>query len=79
MARIGRLASLHPLAISITWGAGGSTSERSLDLSGIAQEEYGIDTIMHLTCTNMEKGSIDAALKVRANLLVPVIVLKMDQ
>ncbi|KAI0094054.1 methylenetetrahydrofolate reductase-domain-containing protein [Irpex rosettiformis] len=63
VARIGRLSSLHPLAISITWGAGGSTSERSLDLSGLVQEEYGIETIMHLTCTNMEKGSIDAALK----------------
>ncbi|KAI0703567.1 methylenetetrahydrofolate reductase-domain-containing protein [Cytidiella melzeri] len=63
VARIGRLSGLNPLAISITWGAGGSTRERSLDLAGLAQEEYGIDTIMHLTCTNMEKGSIDAALK----------------
>ncbi|KAI0345246.1 MTHFR-domain-containing protein [Trametopsis cervina] len=63
LARIGRLSGLNPLAVSITWGAGGSTKDRSLELAGLAQEEYGIDTIMHLTCTNMERGSIDAALK----------------
>jgi hypothetical protein len=65
VARIGRLSTAKPLAVSITWGAGGSTADRSLDLAALTQEEYGIDTIMHLTCTNMEKGSIDVALRVR--------------
>ncbi|KAF8590028.1 MTHFR-domain-containing protein [Ramaria rubella] len=63
LGRIDRLASLHPLAISITWGAGGSTKERSLDLAGLTQSEYGVETILHLTCTNMEGGMIDNALK----------------
>lgn len=39
--------------------------ERSLELAGLTQSEHGIDTIMHLTCTNMEKGTVDAALRVR--------------
>ncbi|TDL24992.1 MTHFR-domain-containing protein [Rickenella mellea] len=63
LARISRLASLDPLAINVTWGAGGSTKDRSLDLAGIAQSEYGIDTVLHLTCTNMVQGSVDAALR----------------
>lgn len=65
--RIDRLSSLHPVAISVTWGAGGSTKDRSLDLAGLTQSEYGVETILHLTCTNMEGGMIDDALKVRNN------------
>ncbi|KAJ7074128.1 methylenetetrahydrofolate reductase-domain-containing protein [Mycena amicta] len=63
LPRIARLSSLNPLAVSITWGAGGSTKERSLDLAGITQGEYELDTILHLTCTNMVQGMIDEALK----------------
>ncbi|KAL1746329.1 methylenetetrahydrofolate reductase-domain-containing protein [Schizophyllum fasciatum] len=60
--RICRLAELHPLAISITWGAGGSTKERTLELAGVTQEQNGLDTVMHLTCTNMKVGMVDEAL-----------------
>ncbi|KAI0042689.1 methylenetetrahydrofolate reduct [Auriscalpium vulgare] len=63
LARISRLAELKPLAISVTWGAGGSTKERTLELAALTQKEYEIDTIMHLTCTNMEKGMVDEALR----------------
>ena len=62
--RISRLNSLGPLGISITWGAGGSTQDRSLDLAGLAQSEYGIDTLLHLTCTNIVQERLDDALKV---------------
>lgn len=64
LARISRLAALDPLAVSITWGAGGSTRDRSLDLAEFTQGEYGIDTVMHLTCTNMEQGIVDDVLRV---------------
>lgn len=63
MSRISRLSSLNPLAISITWGAGGSTKDRSLELAGLTQAE-GLSTILHLTCTNMEQGLVDDVLKV---------------
>ena len=59
------MVGLDPLAISVTWGAGGSTKERTLDLAGLTQLEYGIDTILHLTCTNMVQGLVDEALRVR--------------
>ena len=64
MPRICRLAELDPLAISITWGAGGLTKERTLELAGVTQEQNGLDTVMHLTCTNMKVGMVDEALAV---------------
>lgn len=65
--RIIRLSSLEPgpAAISITWGAGGSTSERSLGLAEfIAKNVSGVEGILHLTCTNMEKEKVVEALDV---------------
>ena len=78
LGRIDRLSALHPLAISVTWGAGGSTKDRSLDLAGLTQSEYGIETILHLTCTNMEGGMIDDALKVRNGYVSFNIMLKIQ-
>ncbi|KAI0293541.1 methylenetetrahydrofolate reduct [Russula brevipes] len=63
LLRISRLADLKPLAINITWGAGGSTKDQTLELASLTQREYGVDTVMHLTCTNMVQGSVDDALR----------------
>ncbi|KAH8117002.1 MTHFR-domain-containing protein [Phellopilus nigrolimitatus] len=63
LTRISRMSALGPIAVSVTWGAGGSTKERSLDLAEITQSEYGVDTLLHLTCTNMEQGLVDDALR----------------
>ncbi|RDX56378.1 MTHFR-domain-containing protein [Lentinus brumalis] len=63
VARIARMIALHPLAVSVTWGAGGTTKDRTLDLAGLTQIEYGADTILHLTCTNMVQGTVDEALR----------------
>ena len=65
ISRISRLCALNPFAISVTWGAGGSTKERSLELVDLTQTDYGVDTLMHLTCTNMEQGMVHDALQVR--------------
>lgn len=61
--RIERMTALAPAWIHVTWGAGGSTHETSLDLAGAAQA-LGIDTCLHLTCTNMLKDVLDGALEV---------------
>ncbi|KAF9067554.1 methylenetetrahydrofolate reductase-domain-containing protein [Rhodocollybia butyracea] len=63
LPRIVRMSNLNPLAISITWGAGGNTKDTSLNLAELTQSEYQLDTILHLTCTNMEKGMVDEALR----------------
>ncbi|KAH7107687.1 MTHFR-domain-containing protein [Auriculariales sp. MPI-PUGE-AT-0066] len=62
-SRIQRLSQLQPQAISITWGAGGSTSDRSLELASLCQAAHGIDTILHLTCTNVASGTVHSVLK----------------
>ncbi|KAI7849817.1 methylenetetrahydrofolate reductase-domain-containing protein [Circinella umbellata] len=61
--RMGRMARFEPDFIACTWGAGGSTQERTLEVCSTAQSVYGFETLMHLTCTNMGKDKIDRALE----------------
>jgi methylenetetrahydrofolate reductase (NADPH) len=64
--RINRLSTgplPPPLAISVTWGAGGSTADRTMELAE-SVIKLGLDVILHLTCTNMPKEKVDQALKV---------------
>ena len=51
-----------PLFIDFTWGAGGATSELTLDLSTKSQAKHGVMVNMHLTCTNQEKEKCDVGL-----------------
>lgn len=62
-ARLGRMSLLGPLFVTVTWGAGGTTAEKTTDLAVTCQEELGLTTCMHLTCTNTPKSVIDDALK----------------
>ncbi|KAK2071693.1 hypothetical protein P8C59_006098 [Phyllachora maydis] len=62
--RLGRMArALRPLFVNVTWGAGGSTAAQSLELADLCRRELGLTTCLHLTCTNMSKALIDAALE----------------
>ncbi|KAL1835703.1 hypothetical protein VTJ49DRAFT_6200 [Mycothermus thermophilus] len=62
-SRLDRMArALHPLFVNVTWGAGGSTATKSLELAEICQRELGLTTCLHLTCTNMSRRLIDKAL-----------------
>lgn len=64
--RIDRMSrTLDPTWVHVTWGAGGSTQERSLELAGAVQG-MGVDCCLHLTCTNMERKVLDGALLVSA-------------
>ena len=44
-----KMSSLEPLFIDITWGAGGSTSDLTLDICKNTQQFMCIETQMHLT------------------------------
>ncbi|CAG8785895.1 16920_t:CDS:2, partial [Racocetra fulgida] len=52
-----------PEFIDITWNAGGTSSQLTSEIVSTAQSVYGLETVMHLTCTNMPKEKIDKALK----------------
>ncbi|KAI9784890.1 MAG: hypothetical protein M1816_000585 [Peltula sp. TS41687] len=61
--RLERMArGLRPLFVTVTWGAGGSTASKSLELAEICQRQLGLTTCLHLTCTNMSKALVDEAL-----------------
>ena len=51
-----------PLFMDFTWGAGGTTSELTLNLSRDSQTQHNIMVNMHLTCTNQEKAACDFGL-----------------
>jgi methylenetetrahydrofolate reductase (NADPH) len=55
--------ALRPLFVTVTWGAGGSTANKSLELAEICQRQLGLTTCLHLTCTNMSRSLIDEALE----------------
>ena len=52
-SRIERMALWGPQFIDVTWGAGGSTAEKTLGISTNAAKYLGVNVQMHLTCTNM--------------------------
>ena len=60
--RLPSMALQKPLYIDMTWGAGGSTSDLTLDLCRQAKDKYGLETNMHLTCTNMDVEKITKGL-----------------
>merc|ERR1719215_24977 len=60
--RIVRMKGLNPLFTDFTWGAGGSTSDLSLQLTIAAKNEFGCVANMHLTCTNQKTEMCGEAL-----------------
>ncbi|KAI9326269.1 methylenetetrahydrofolate reductase-domain-containing protein [Zopfochytrium polystomum] len=60
--RMERMYMLGPEFIDVTWGAGGSSAELTLQICTTAQAVYGLETCMHLTCTNMPREKVDEAL-----------------
>lgn len=53
-----KLARLNPLFASVTYGAGGSAHAESLEIVTRLQQEYGLETMAHLTCIGSEPEEI---------------------
>lgn len=60
--RMDRMYNLNPIFIDITWNAGGRSSTLTNEMVYTAQSTLGLETCMHLTCTNMKVELIDEAL-----------------
>jgi len=56
------LRACRPSFVSMTYGAGGGTRERTLDLVERAQRELGITTVAHLTCVGSSRQEIGEVL-----------------
>ncbi|KMU73725.1 methylenetetrahydrofolate reductase 2 [Coccidioides immitis RMSCC 3703] len=61
--RMDRMHGLGPAFIDITWGAGGRLSDLTCEMVNVAQSVYGLETCMHLTCTDMPREKVDWALQ----------------
>ncbi len=53
-----QLAKLRPDYVSVTYGAGGSTRSRTIELVGRIKRELGIEAMAHLTCVGSTRDEI---------------------
>lgn len=56
------LRPIHPSYVSVTYGAGGSTRQKTVDLTSRIQRELGIRAMAHLTCVGHTASEIGAIL-----------------
>lgn len=52
------LGSLEPDFISVTYGAGGNRSCKTVELASYIQNTLGIDTVAHMTCVGSKKEDL---------------------
>src|SRR3546814_6296716 len=60
---IGKLAPLRPRFVSVTYGAGGSTRERTLRMVSQIKAHSGVDAAAHLTCVGATRAAVDAVVR----------------
>ena len=53
-----KLAALEPDFVSVTYGAGGTTRARTVDLVGRIKRELGIEPLAHLTCVGASRDEL---------------------
>ena len=57
------IAKLHPAFMSVTYGAGGGTSQYTLDIAKNIKELYDVPTLAHLTCVSSSKEMVQQKIK----------------
>jgi methylenetetrahydrofolate reductase (NADPH) len=78
-ATIDRLRPLAPAFVSVTYGAGGSTREKTTELVTRIKHEVGIEAMAHLTCVGHTRTELGAILdRLRANGIENVLPLRGD-
>ena len=61
-ATIAELRDLKPSFVSVTYGAGGSTRERTIEVVTRVKRETGIEAMAHLTCSGATREEIGGVL-----------------
>ncbi len=59
---VDELAILGPDFVSVTYGAGGSTRDRTIRIASELTSHTGIPTVAHLTCVGSTKGELEKVL-----------------
>lgn len=58
-----KIAALKPAFMSVTYGAGGGTSNYTLDIAKNIEEKFNIPTLAHLTCVSSDKATVTAQIE----------------
>lgn len=78
-ATVDALASLTPDLISVTYGAGGTSRDNTLDIASTIQNRYDICGLAHLTCVGSTKENIVGILdELQANHVGNILALRGD-
>jgi methylenetetrahydrofolate reductase (NADPH) len=73
------LLQLKPDYCSVTYGAGGSTREKTLGIVDRIQRDYGLTAMAHLTCVNATKAQIaEVVAQIRALGIKNILALRGD-
>ena len=73
------IAKLKPSFMSVTYGAGGGTSEYTLSIAKNIQEKYDVPALAHLTCVNSTKDEVRARLEMlKSNGIENILALRGD-
>jgi methylenetetrahydrofolate reductase (NADPH) len=57
------LREIRPDYCSVTYGAGGSTREKTIGIVDRIQREHGITSMMHLTCVNATRAELQSVIE----------------
>lgn len=57
------IAALHPDFMSVTYGAGGGTSEHTVQIAADLHAQYGVQVLTHLTCVSSTRQHVSAMLE----------------
>ncbi|MFI5324444.1 MAG: methylenetetrahydrofolate reductase [NAD(P)H], partial [Thermodesulfobacteriota bacterium] len=60
---LAELVALRPHFITVTYGAMGTTRERTLEIASLIKNRFQVETACHLTCVGSSKNDLDNLLK----------------
>lgn len=73
------IAALHPSYMSVTYGAGGGTSDYTVSIAENIQKRFDVPVLAHLSCVSSTRGEIHCQLKkLRAAGLTNILALRGD-
>ena len=79
LAAAGKIAMLKPSFMSVTYGAGGGTSEYTLRLSKEIEQKYDVPMLAHLTCISSDKATVhDRIADLKSNGISNIMALRGD-
>src|ERR1700722_12911965 len=61
-AALAELKTLEPSFVSVTYGAGGSTREKTIEIVKRIREQYGLEAMAHFTCVGATEAQLRGTL-----------------